>query len=175
MELRYIETPAQWDFCKDLYHSAFNDNERRPWSKEVDLQSCDKRFALYTIESMGDMLGFISLWHFDTFTYVEHFAVWPLCRGGGIGAQTMQELGSIAGQRVVLEVEPPIEDIDKRRVGFYQRQGFAFIDKPYIQPAYAADKKALPMNIMTRGEFDIEREFDTIVETLHTQVYGIKS
>lgn len=175
MELRYIETSTQWEFSKELYHSAFNDNERREWSKVMALQSCDKRFAIYTIEENGEMLGLLSLWHFDTFTYGEHFAVSPMYRDRGIGAKIMQKLDSIAGERVVIEVEPPIEDIDKRRVGFYERQGFTFIDKPYIQPAYAANKKALPMNIMTRGKFNIDNEFDTIVETLHREVYGIEN
>ena len=48
---------------------------------------------LYTIYALYDgikLKAFISVWEFDKFAYVEHFAVSPEYRNGGLGAKMLK-------------------------------------------------------------------------------------
>ena len=40
------------------------------------------------------------------------------------------------GKPVVLEIDPPVDEIARRRQGFYQRCGFAVNPYPHVHPPY---------------------------------------
>ena len=63
---------------------------------------------------------------------------------------------------IVLEVERPVEEMAKRRISFYQRQGFTLWEKDYCQPPYKPGDDFLPMYLMVHGELDCEKDFETI-------------
>ena len=75
---------------------------------------------------------------------------------------------------IVLEVERPIEEMAKRRISFYQRQGFTLWEKDYSQPPYKPGDDFLPMYLMVHGELDCEKDFETIKKRIHKEVYGVK-
>lgn len=154
-----------------LYESAFPPEERRPTADELALD--DKRFTISLIEHQGKFAGFITVWHFDRFTYIEHFATLPELRGGGIGSQTLATLLASTDKPVVLEVEPPAGTIAKRRIAFYRRAGFAEMPQPYEQPPYRAGAPAVPLRIMTTSRDTGDDFFDEIKRTLYSEVYKI--
>ena len=109
------------------------------------------RLSAYLIcDDAGHYAGFISYWQFDTFAYIEHFAVNPAARGGGIGACALREFKAMSGLPVVLEVERPgSNDMADRRIAFYRRNGFHTIDSyDYIQPPYAPGLPEVPLLLM---------------------------
>ena len=55
---------------------------------------------------------------FADFVYVEYLAVDPDIRGGGIGARILSQLRDGVRKPVVLEVEPPFNELAKRRIQF---------------------------------------------------------
>ena len=55
--------------------------------------------------------------------------------GAAAGAKALEELGR-DGKTVVLEIDPPVDDIARRRQGFYQRCGFAVNPYPHVHPPY---------------------------------------
>ena len=66
-----------------------------------------------------------------------------------------------------MEVEIPEEEMAKRRINFYQRQGFSLWEKPYQQPPYKAGDNYLPMLIMAYGDIECGKDFDLVKEHIY--------
>ncbi len=152
-----------------LYESAFPANERRPTAQELALD--DPRFEMRTICHEDNFAGFITLWHFADFVYVEHFATLPELRGHGLGSRTLQTLRHESPKPIVLEVELPDNDTARRRIAFYKRMGFVEMPQAYRQPPYTPENDGLPLCIMTTANDTSDRFFDTIKSTLYCEVY----
>ena len=90
------------------------------------------------------------------------------------GKRTLEYLCNYLKHPIVLEVERPVEEMAKRRICFYQRQGFTLWKKDYYQPPYKPGDDFLPMYLMVHGELDCEKDFETIKRRIHKEVYGVK-
>lgn len=120
----------------------------------------------------GEAAGFITYWTFDSFVYVEHFAVGEKVRGGGLGGKALQEFRKMMARPVVLEVERPgSNDMADRRIAFYRRNGFHTIDSyEYMQPPYAPRLPEVPLLLMCDTPDAVSpAEIDA---TLRCHVYG---
>lgn len=62
-------------------------------------------------------------WETETFIYVEHFFILPHLRGHACGSRALALLGG-RGKTVILEIDPPADDVSLRRRGFYERAAF---------------------------------------------------
>ncbi len=158
--------------AEDLYLAAFPPEERRPWQQIADTGTMPRLCGLYNNEEL--FVGFVTVWTFERYAYVEHFAVSPSQRGGGIGAAAMAALRQMLGMPVVLEVEPPThrDPMAPRRIAFFERCGFALLDYDYVQPPYSAGLPSVPLCLMST---DPGLDPAEIERTLHSQVYGYSS
>lgn len=68
--------------------------------------------------------GMAVVWNLGSFSYLEYFAILPASRCQGIGSEVLRTLRAQTTCPIVAEVEPPETDIQKRRIGFYRRNGF---------------------------------------------------
>ena len=118
-------------------------------------------------------IGFFTYWDFDTFYYAEHFAIDPTLRNGGYGKQVLNLLCDSLPRPIVLEVEMPKEEMSKRRIGFYQRQGFILWQHDYQQPPYKPGDSYLPMLLMVYGDLDCEKDFEAIKRRIYREVYNV--
>ncbi len=120
----------------------------------------------------GDLfLAFLSYWTFEGYTYIEHFAVVPEHRGKRIGALMLNHLFKEVSPNVLIEVEKPEGEEQKRRIKFYERNGFRVREEfDYTQPAYSSDKSPVEMLLMTHGDVDLHNR-DSIREMLR-EVYN---
>lgn len=103
--------------------------------------------------------------------FIEHFAVNPLYRNNGLGGKILNDLLKKLKKQVCLEVELPTTVIARRRIGFYERNGFFLNLYPYEQPPLSQGKKALPLHVMTSGGFADEQRFRRIKSALYKKVY----
>ena len=53
------------------------------------------------------------------------------------------------GKPFFIEVEPPEDELTRRRIGFYERNGFVLNDYDYVQPSLGEGKDPVPLRIMT--------------------------
>lgn len=83
------------------------------------------------------------------FAYIEHFAVDPAYRNGGLGSLMLTELVKTVGKMICLEVEPPEDAVTRSRIEFYEANGFYLNEYPYIQPPFAEGYDEIPLMIMT--------------------------
>ena len=73
-----------------------------------------------------------------------------------------------------LEVEMPDNEMAQRRIGFYQRQGFALWNYPYLQPPYRQGDDFLPMYLMVYGNLQCEKDVEQVKDCIYREVYGIE-
>lgn len=102
------------DLIERTYTESFPEVERRDFSLVRNLVRDESRFIVYALSKEDRYVGFITGWLFDGYTYVEHFAIDPAARNGGIGAEAMKQFLVFCGTPVVLEVEMPTDEMSKR-------------------------------------------------------------
>lgn len=165
---------ALYNFMEQLMTTAFPPEEYR------DLQELrhytDTKTAFYNniILQDGEAVGFLTYWDFGRFYYAEHFAIDPARRNGGLGQQVLEHLKQLLQRPIVLEVEMPEEEMARRRIGFYSRQGFKLWETPYQQPPYKPGFDYLPMLIMASGDLQPDRDFEEVKQKLYQEVYNCR-
>ena len=162
--------------AKHIYESSFPEDERRDFS-QMKLFSEKAPFVFNLIKAAEEqVIGMISLWNFDSFAYIEHFAVSETVRGMGTGSEVLQLLKSKTQKPIILEVELPHTPQARRRIEFYRRHDFEILPYKYIQPPYDKTKQSLEMHIMASRNTQTDKAtFDSIVQTLYTAVYRLPS
>ena len=119
------------------------------------------------------LLGLLTTWEFADFIYIEHFAIDPALRSQGYGSEALKAFIHEQCKPLVLEAEPPTDEMTHRRIRFYERIGLTLYDYPYIQPAYT--EESLPVELRLMGTIDTENiPLDKVSDTLHREVYGCK-
>lgn len=158
-----------------IMEESFPQEERRMEAKQRKLWEEERRYEVLGVREEGRLIGFLAVWRFEEFVFLEHFAVAKESRNGGIGARMLEQLREQTESRIVLEVELPQNPVARRRISFYERNGFSFHDYPYIQPAMNEDTKPIPLRIMATGEKLSEQEFGRIRDQLYEVVYHVKT
>ena len=165
------------DFDKvySIMEESFPIDERRTYEEQKALLDNElyNIYVLYDNEN-DNIKAFIAIWSFDDFAFVEHFAVSSLYRNGGFGALILQEVKKLLSSMICLEVELPEEEMAKRRIGFYERNGFYYNEYEYMQPAMSKGRKEIPLRIMTSEEKITEKRFEEIRDLLYKYVYNVK-
>ncbi|MHC1774021.1 MAG: GNAT family N-acetyltransferase [Lentimicrobium sp.] len=157
--------------CIELYLSAFPPDERREVEslKKLLDNGC---FGFHCLISGNDLAGFITIWQFTGFVYVEHFAVFPHLRSSGTGSRAIRMVTENYNTPVILEIERPVTEQAERRLDFYTKNGFRVIKSDYTQPAYGPDKKPVPALLLGNTGLNPDR-VQRIVTELYSSVYGI--
>lgn len=121
---------------RDLYAEAFPKSERRAFSAYETVCRNEPGFVPYTLRGeAGEPIGLFWYWETEDFVYLEHFAIEKTHRNGGLGAKILAEFMD-GHPNVVLEAEDPVDDITRRRIGFYQRCGMIDNGFAYENPGY---------------------------------------
>lgn len=138
-----------------LYTSAFPEIERR----DIDEQERVMKNPHYNFDAITDgdnFIGIMLYWETDRLIYLEHFAVLPELRNHSRGTEALELLKN-KGKVVVLEIEDPVDEITKRRYGFYTRNGFVMTPHYHIQAKYHLGCDDLMLKILS-FPYSISRE-----------------
>lgn len=137
-ELQFIpfksRTDKGWAQAWALYEKSFPDCER--WrAEDYDRAFGDSHFEADGIWRGGEFIGILFNWHAGSYRYLEHLAISPALRGQNMGSQALAAFCQKVG-RVILEIDPPVDDISRRRRHFYERLGFVVNPYDYIHPSF---------------------------------------
>ncbi len=91
-------------------------------------------------------------------------------RNGAYGSRTVELIKSTYNKPVILESEHGVTDIQKRRLGFYERLGFKINDYDYIQPSYHGGE-GVPLKILSYPALLSKTEFEEFVKITKENVY----
>lgn len=173
ISLYRIKSIPELRIIKELYQAAFPEKERREFSDLEKLLAEDVCF-IYSIntENTG-YAGFCICWDLGGFAFVEHFAINPEKRGLGIGEKTLSLLKTTHKKTILLETEPPVDEITTRRVHFYQRNGFRMLHRFYVQPSYGINKPEVELKLMYCGEEPDSTQLDDMIRRVKKYVYRV--
>ena len=157
--LRVAKT-EEFDKIFSILENSFPPDEYRTYEGQKFLWNHPK-YTVYVI----------TVWKFEDFAFIEHFAVNPFYRNQGLGSLILHEILNLLQCQICLEVELPKTDFAKRLIGFYERNGFFINHYPYAQPPYTREKQPVPLLMMTSGNCVSKDRFDSIKETIFKEVY----
>lgn len=164
-----IEKMKKEDFdgIYTIMEQSFPTDEIRPYDEQKSLLEVQE-YSVYITEEKN---AFIAAWEFDEFVFIEHFAVRADSRNTGLGSEMLSAFFEKQDKTVCLEVELPLTDIAKRRIGFYERNGLFLNEYDYFQPPISKGKSIVPLMIMTSKSQVDEITFERIRNILYKEVY----
>lgn len=165
---RHTAVPA----LQTLYEEAFPAKERRDFSQLLTLLHQPDMY-LYVLRNHDKIAGLCIYWHLDEVYFLEHLAIAPELQGQGFGQYIMQWLLSRTNRKLVLEVERPIDETNRKRIYFYQKLlGFTLHDAfDYHQPPYQKDGQPVPLYLMTALPVADAAGLGQLAEQIKQQVY----
>jgi ribosomal protein S18 acetylase RimI-like enzyme len=150
MKYTSIKDPEHplFDSAWRLYEKSFPPEERRRLCTQKRIMG-HPLYHFEVITEEGRFVGFILWWGFDGVRYVEHLATSPCLREKGYGQRIMEKFVDGSTLPVLLEVERPVTEINRRRIGFYQRIGFVLNGHAYRHPPYRKGCDYVSLMLMT--------------------------
>ena len=137
-----------WAEAWELYEKSFPYNER--WNAEgYDRAFGDPNFEADGIWRGDEFIGILFHWGADGYRYVEHLAVSPALRGQNMGSAALSAFCRKVG-RVILEIDPPVDAVSRRRQNFYERADFTANPHPHIHPPYRPENSGHALVVMSR-------------------------
>ena len=160
-QLRFIPFRSRsdkgWAEAWALYEASFPDCER--WDGTgYDRAFGDPHFEADGIWRGDEFIGILFHWNAGDYHYVEHLAVSPRLRGQNMGSKALAAF--CEGRRVILEIDPPEDEISRRRRGFYERNGFVYNEYDYIHPSYLRPPQPHRLMVMSYPEAISPAEFE---------------
>lgn len=150
------------------YSEAFPPDERRDKEQFSALFS-NPKVQVLSIQIDEISKGYLIVWKLSECLFLEHFEVFPQFRGQNIGSKVLAELRNIYSI-IILESEPDfLNEIAKKRIDFYKKNGFKILDKNYIQPAYSSEKESI--NLFLMSNVSSIQNLDLIIKEIHRVVY----
>ena len=110
--------PAMWY----LYQHSFPLSEQRTIQCQIEAMQ-DPQYHCYGLWEHDVFIGILMYWAWDNQQYIEHFAINPQLRGQGYGSIILKKLMDNQ-HTIILEIDPPIDEISIKRLHFYEQLGF---------------------------------------------------
>lgn len=168
--------PQEFDRMYSIMEQSFPDDEYRGYEGQKKLfENPEYKVYIHRNKETGEIDGFLSAWEFEELLFFEHFAVRSSARNSGIGGALLREVLAQTDKQTCLEVELPTGELEKRRIRFYERNGFCLNEYPYMQPPIAPVRKPIPLRIMTYPKAVSEAQYQEIKNLLYRRVYHVQA
>lgn len=143
---------------EELYRNSFPPFEQRTEEQQIDAFS-SPYYHLNVYRKNESLIGFISYWDFNTYLYIEHFAIHNRHRGKEYGHTLLKEFVQEGNKIVILEIDPVVDEISAARFRFYQKCNF--YENPYnhIHPPYREEFPGHALRILTTGRTITDDEY----------------
>ncbi len=128
-----------------LYEMAFPPVERRSSERMLPEQAA---FRGGVLTQDGALQGILFYWETAEFLFLEHFAMVAELRGRGLGAEALELLKNMK-KPVILEIEPPVDELTSRRRGFYLRNGLRENSWQHFQAKYRQSDEPLELKLLS--------------------------
>ncbi len=130
-----------------LYEKSFSEEEKRPFNMYLKAIEDNRFFPYIYTSKQKELLALCFYWDFINFKYLEYLAVNPKYRSKGIGSQIIKEL-VVSEQPVILEIEPPIDKISKKRLMFYENNNFKQTGYSFKQLKYKKNNNDIFLDLL---------------------------
>ena len=162
-------TEERFDLVFSKMTAAFPYEERRDISDQKECLN-NKFFKFLEIFDDETAMGFITIWDFPEFIFIEHLAIDEEVRAGGYGSKTIKLVKETYKKPIILEAEAPETEQQIKRIRFYDRAGFKMNSYDYEQPSYHGSE-GVPLKILSYPEFISQEEFDLFLKLTRENPY----
>lgn len=169
-----MELLKREDFQKvlEIMTEAFPESEMRTAIRQEALLE-NPRYKIYVHrDEAAEIDCFLAIWELSNCVFGEHLASKPSTRGKGVGSSLLKELLNSIDKPFFLEVEPPCDEITKRRVGMYERIGLFLNEFYYEQQPLREGHMPQRLMIMSYKSPVGESEFIPYEQEIYRHVYG---
>ena len=131
-----------------LYGISFPAHEQREAPSQARILG-QSSYHFDAVCDDGQFVGEVLYWDIGGAYYIEHFCVLPSLRNKRYGQKI---LAMLQPTPLILEIDPPIDELSIRRKGFYERCGF--VENPYlhVHPAYHRGNAGHKLVVMSSPE-----------------------
>lgn len=153
-----------WPLAWKVYQNSFPLCEQRQEAQHIEAMS-DPAFNCNVITDDDKFIGIMMWWDWTSSSgmpmrFIEHFATDSSLRGGGYGARALQLLIGNSDRLTMLEIDPPEDEISRRREGFYMRNGLATnTDHLHIHPSFRKSTQPHQLMVMSYPRLINKDEF----------------
>lgn len=133
----------------NLYESSFPIYERRTLDTHIKALNDENFYATYVLDN-NLFVGILFYWKLDKYIYIEHFAINKNLRGKGYGSKILKEF-THNNSNIILEIDPPIDDISINRYNFYKNLDFKLYNFDHVQLPYRKSYEGYKLKILAHG------------------------
>lgn len=164
------ELDERFKLLMKLYITAFPEEERRSEKSLIEMLG-NKYMTFFSIYDGDVLAGLLVIWVFDDFRYIEYLAIFEDKRSRSIGSRSLQKIVHMSDKPIFLEVEQPVDTISRKRIVFYQHNGFHILKMKYYQPPYREGNPFFPLLLMSNEPTDSMDLQRNVVKTICENVY----
>ena len=151
--------------------SSFPQNEYQTFENQKKLLDNPNYHLLAKDDENGNLTAFMAYWDLPEFSFIEHLAVNPNCRGMGLGSKIITEFIKSYNKTIVLEIEVPHDEISTKRLRFYEKLGFALNTNEYYQLPLRENSTPMKMYLMSYPQKLSDTDFDKIKHNIYKYIY----
>lgn len=147
-----------FDDVMNIYKVSFPIFEQRIIKNQIDVLKDDK-YNFMAVYENNELVGILLYWDLDNCKYIEHLAISPSLRGKSYGSRILKDFCENNGT-IILEIDPPVDDISIKRLNFYSNLGFKLQEFEHIHPPYRKEYKGHKLKIMSFNRNLSEDEYN---------------
>lgn len=130
-----------------IYNNSFPIFEQRTLENQMEaLKNPD--YYCTVICDKNKLVGLLFYWQWNIYQYVEHLAIAEDLRGQNYGSRILKEFCKI-NKLIILEIDPPIDDISLKRLNFYAKLGFKMQSFEHVHPPYRKDFEGHKLKVLS--------------------------
>ncbi len=152
--------------ARALYKISFPYHEQREEKSQVSILSSPS-YHFNVVLDNNKFIGEVLYWEIGNFLYIEHLCILPNMRNKHYGQEILSKLQT---RPLILEIDPPIDEISKRRKGFYERCGFVSNQYKHIHPSYHKECSGHNLVVMSSPKPLAEEEYAIFKDELSSKV-----
>ena len=149
-----------YEAAMKLYAESFPIYEQRRSESQIKILQ-DNEYKFDLIYDNDQWLGIICLWETESFIYIEYFAINSQLRNRRYGQRSLQLLRKeYVGKKLILEIDPLVDDVAKHRKAFYERCGFVANTLKHVHPPYRDGFAGHKLIVMSSPSLLSQLEYD---------------
>lgn len=157
----------EWEKAWGIYNYSFPEHEKRTLQTQALFLKEEDYFCCGIMKN-ENFCGIIFCWRFKNKLYIEHLAVANEFRGLGVGTEVLEYLKE-QKENIILEVDPQMDEVAKRRVRFYKRLGFKENTYEYYHPPLSEKRDPYCLEVMSYPSALADAEFKDFVKFINSK------
>lgn len=145
-------TDPYFNAAMAIYTASFPLFEQRTLKDQIEALK-DYHYRYIAVCENDDLIAILLYWEMQHSIYIEHLAVSPALRGQNYGTKILQSFCQTnfyeKNKDIILEIDPPIDNVSIQRLNFYSKLGFKLQPFTHVHPPYRQGYTGHPLKVLS--------------------------